>query len=114
MACSISHMHVHFVGFRSAVPDLREKIRTLGAVPVGEGLRAFAGIDSAYSYVGFPTDEGLLVSRWLPSQTLRKMIATAIGIPAWDWVEAGVEKQLIEVAAWRISVAARHEHSQTP
>jgi diadenosine tetraphosphate (Ap4A) HIT family hydrolase len=108
MGCSISHMHVHLVGFECRMPDLYAKVRDLGGEPFPRGLPGLVGSNRAYSYFEVPSGDGLLVGRRLPSQTLRKLVAKATGSPRWDWQEVGVEEQLVKLVNRRTSTIASY------
>jgi hypothetical protein len=108
MGCSISHLHVHLVGFGSPLPDLSGQVRDLRGEAAQGGLRGLSGISGAYSYLELPVGRGFLLARRLPSQTLRKMIAGAIGSPRWDWEEVGIEEQLITLVKRSGATIAGH------
>jgi ATP adenylyltransferase len=109
MGCSISHMHIHLVGFRHQMPDLYTRIRGLGGYSFRGGLGALSEFRQAYSYAEFPAGEGLIVSRPLPSQTLRKVISDAMRSPKWNWQEAAVEEQIIGLVTSRPLMLSGHE-----
>lgn len=114
MNCSVSHLHVHVVASRRhRLPNLTQSIYQFGAEPIST-LEDVATIRDSYSFVDTAQTGLQLIRKRLPSQTLRKLIAFEIGMPAWDWREASREDQLCDLAVVaRSELSAWHNTSPT-
>jgi diadenosine tetraphosphate (Ap4A) HIT family hydrolase len=97
MSCSVSHLHVHLVAYRHGVGALTQAVQQLEGKKISS-LAALSGTSDAYSFVDMEHLGIQLIRRRLPSQTLRRIIAQAIGLPRWDWREASTEDQLNSIA----------------
>ena len=88
--CGIDHAHLHMVPCRPQEhADAFARLSTaVGPLEVGDTLSGFladAPADSSYALIGTLDRVACRFSHDVPSQTLRRAVAEAIGCPTWDW-----------------------------
>jgi diadenosine tetraphosphate (Ap4A) HIT family hydrolase len=96
MGCTISHMHLHIVASTKTFLPIRSVVESLGADCV-QSLDALQYVTTAYSYIEFSESDALLITRRLPSQTLRRLLALEFGRHDRDWRAKGRERELVEL-----------------
>ncbi|WPN29902.1 HIT family protein [Pseudomonas sp. P5_109] len=103
--CGIYHAHLHLVPQAGGVKigsvsgsDPQSFKSLMDAYFAIDGAKPYALIGSEQS--GFTT-ESLNVA--LPSQTIRRKVASELGCPVWDWREAGQEKGMIDLLSRKLA-----------
>lgn len=103
--CGIYHAHLHLVPQAGSV-----KIGSVsGSDPIifNSLIDAYSNIDGVLPYALIGTEiygfgiESL--NSALPSQTIRRKVASVIGCPVWDWREAGQEHGMIEILSRKLA-----------
>jgi diadenosine tetraphosphate (Ap4A) HIT family hydrolase len=95
--CGISHAHLHFVPF----PDERDPVEELTrAFPFEEvsNLLELRGVQPGQSYLYYESvraNRYVFYPPFIPSQYIRRLLAEALGIQAWDWRQYGKEERLL-------------------
>jgi diadenosine tetraphosphate (Ap4A) HIT family hydrolase len=95
--CGISHAHLHFVPFPDEKDPVEELTRAfpfeevsslldLERVQPGQSYLYYESVRS-HKYVFYPP--------FIPSQYVRRLLAEALGIRAWDWRQCGKEERLL-------------------
>ena len=99
--CGVDHAHAHVVPVRN---DIR-----LPSVPGASFRRirrisdaiALAGSASGYLYVRSTEGEEFAAAvEALPSQTLRRWVADALGVRCWDWRVPSSDKHVASTCMW--------------
>jgi diadenosine tetraphosphate (Ap4A) HIT family hydrolase len=96
--CGISHAHLHLVPFPDEKDPVEELIRAfpfeevsnlveLGRVQPGRSYLYYESVHSK-KYVFYPP--------FIPSQYVRRLLAEALGVGAWDWRQCGREERLLK------------------
>lgn len=97
--CGIYHAHLHVLPNAGHI-DGRSFIQSTSSFESGSLTRAYENIPQKqpYALVGSAMHgfKSWTLTEPLPSQTLRKKVAAALEISAWDWRKAGREVSLIK------------------
>ena len=96
MGCTISHLHVHLVATNAPIDKIVADVGALGRLREVAGLTEIPASVAAYSFFD-GGDRALVIEQRLPSQTIRRLIASAIGEPRWDWRQVEAEPKLISL-----------------
>jgi diadenosine tetraphosphate (Ap4A) HIT family hydrolase len=110
--CGISHAHLHFVPF----PDDKDPVEQVTrAFPFEEvsSLLELKRVQRDQSYLYYESARShkyLFYPPFMPSQYMRRLLAEALGIRAWDWRQCGREERLLDTlsqVSQLLSVAPR-------
>ena len=103
--CGIYHAHLHLVPQAGSVK--------VGSVS-GSDPTLFKSLIDAYSTIDGVMPYALIGAEQfgfgaekldvpLPSQTIRRKVASVLGCPVWDWREAGPEQGMIELLSRKLA-----------
>lgn len=99
--CGISHAHLHLVPFPEEKDPVEELTRSF---PFEEltGLLDLKRVQPGRSYLYYESVRGnkyVLYPPFIPSQYVRRLLASALGSEAWDWRRCGREEELLRTVA---------------
>lgn len=110
--CGIYHAHLHVVpvgGYRDPINELRDRF-AYKRIQSFEDIRPETeGLSSYLFYEDVESDRYLFFTGSMPSQYMRRLLATTIGDIEWDWRAAHREARLLRTVK-RLSVYFNNLH----
>jgi ATP adenylyltransferase len=98
--CGVDHAHMHIVALdldlRSAVAAIRDAVGQYDWITSTDRPKGMPGHD--YIYLKDHTGAWISHARHLPSQVVRRAIASTLGVVDWDWKQNRQESRVRRVA----------------
>jgi len=99
--CGISHAHLHAVPFPHEKDPVEELTRAFAFEQVSN-LSELKRLQSDKPYLYYESVRGnryVLDPPFIQSQYIRRLLAEALGVEAWDWRQCGREERLLGTLA---------------